>query len=162
MNLYQMIKDNWDDSSEESMWSSVKALSDFVDQQSEEEKAKVLKKVYEAMTGGHFNQHFAEEQISKMMFTDRTGVVKTAPFFTMETIKAIYEQIKDTIKPYNVYDFAVVMNMIKSDNDVLLRKWFPSITEADLQQKIIEASVNWLDDPDYVPMNTKAWSYFNH
>ena len=162
MNLYQTIKDNWDSSSEKSMWATVEVLSEYLEQQDEEEKEEVLKKVYEAMTDGHFNQHFAEEQISKMMFTDLKGEVKTGPFFSMDTIKAIYDQIKDTIKPYNVWDFAVTMNMIKSDNEVLFRKWWTSISEADLQQKIIEASVNWLDDPDYTPMNKKAWSYFNH
>lgn len=30
------------------------------------------------------------------------------------------------------------------------------------KQKVIEMSINWLDDPDYVPMNKKAWNYFNN
>lgn len=162
MRLYQMIKENWDESSEDAMWASVKALSEYLDHQSEEEREEVLRKVYEAMTGGHFNEHFAKEQIAKMVYKDKAGEVKNGPFYDMETIKAIYEQIKDTIKPYNVWDFAVVMNMVKSDNDALFRKWWSSATEADLQQKVIEMSINWLDDPDYVPMNKKAWNYFNN
>lgn len=57
---------------------------------------------------------------------------------------------------YNKWDFVVTMNMIKSDMYPLLKSWFPE--EKDFKDKIIELSINWLNDEDYP--DHKIWNYF--
>lgn len=96
-----------------------------------------------------------------MVYIDITGKTREAPYYTKEQVSNIYEKVKDQIRPYNMWDFAVTLNMIKSDNDNLFRKWFVGISEAELQQKIIDAAINWLDDGDNPYGNEKVWRYFN-
>lgn len=59
-------------------------------------------------------------------------------------------------KDYNKWDFEVTMNMIKSDMYPILKEWFPE--EKDLRDKIIELTINWLNDEDYP--DHKIWNYF--
>ena len=46
--------------------------------------------------------------------------------------------------------------MIKSDYYPLLREWFPDVKN--LNDKIIELTINWLNDEDYP--DHKIWNYF--
>jgi len=48
--------------------------------------------------------------------------------------------------------------MIKSDMINLLKEWFPDATEEELDSKIIDLAVNWLNDEDYG--ESKIWCYF--
>jgi len=48
--------------------------------------------------------------------------------------------------------------MIKSDYYPLLKRWFPE--EKDLDEKIIELTVNWLNDDDNPFGDSKIWCYF--
>ena len=52
----------------------------------------------------------------------------------------------------------VALNMIKSDNWLLLKEWFPD--EKDLQDKIIDMTINWLNDEDNPYGDSKVWGYF--
>lgn len=40
----------------------------------------------------------------------------------------------------------------------LLKEWFPEATEEELDSKIIDLAVNWLNDEDYG--ESKIWCYF--
>lgn len=50
--------------------------------------------------------------------------------------------------------------MIKSDNYPLLKQWFPEADMKELQEKIIDLTINWLNDEDNPYGDTKIWSYF--
>ena len=97
-----------------------------------------------------------------MVFEDDNDVEHRAPYFTMGKAQEIYETVKDEIKPYNQWDFAVVLNMIYSDNYNLLMKWFPEDSEEQLMDKMVDLAVNWLRDDDNPYGHCKAWGYFNH
>jgi len=89
-----------------------------------------------------------------MYYTDTDGR-HYAPYW--EDITPIYNVNKRSLnKDYNKWDFEVTMNMIKSDYFPLLREWFPD--EKDLRDKIIELTINWLNDEDYP--DHKIWNYF--
>ena len=60
--------------------------------------------------------------------------------------------------PYNKWDFEVALNMIKSDNYPLLKEWFPD--EKDLMGRILELTINWLNDEDNPYGDAKVWGYF--
>lgn len=51
--------------------------------------------------------------------------------------------------------------MIKSDNYMKLKKWFPNATKEDILEKIIEETLNWLEDEDNPFGKEKVWRYFN-
>lgn len=51
----------------------------------------------------------------------------------------------------------VALNMIKSDNYLLLKEWFP---ETNVQDKILEMTINWLNDEDNPYGDHKVWGYF--
>lgn len=129
-------------------------VSELENHLSEEECEELSKKIYESTQGQHFDECFAKKQISKMYYTDADGR-HYAPYW--EDISAIYNMNKRRLnKDYNRWDFEVTMNMIKSDMYPLLREWFPD--EKDYRDKIIELSVNWLNDEDYP--DHKIWTYF--
>lgn len=43
----------------------------------------------------------------------------------------------------------------------MLRKWFPSATDKELEQKVVESTVNWLNDDDNPYGTAKVWGYLN-
>lgn len=129
----------------------IKALEDHL---SKEECEDLAKDIYESTQGHHFDECFAKAQISKMFYTDSEGK-HYAPYW--DDITSIYNiHKKRLINDYNKWDFMVTMNMIKSDMYPLLKEWFPD--EKDLKDKIIELSINWLNDEDYP--DCKIWNYF--
>lgn len=65
--------------------------------------------------------------------------------------------MKDEILPYNQWDFAVVLNMIYSDNYNLMKKWFPEDSEEQMMDKMVDLAVNWLRDDDNPYGKCKAW-----
>lgn len=126
---------------------------------SEEQYKQVAKDVYESLNGKHFNEEFAREQVSKMYYTYQ-GQAYYAPYWDEHTIDRIYTQYKRQIpSQYNYWDFYVALNMVKSDNCPLLKKWFPN---EDHQEKIVELTINWLNDTDNPYGESKVWSYFNN
>ena len=124
----------------------------------EEEFESLAKNIYEASQGPHFDEDLAKCQISKMYY-EENGTKRYAPYW--DDISAIYVQAKKKLTiPYNKWDFMVALNMIKSDNYLLLKEWFPEADEKELQDKIIELTVNWLNDEDNPYGDSKVWGYF--
>lgn len=117
---------------------------------------KLSKMVYENTQGKHFNEEFAKEQISKMSYEDGRNKFY-GPFY--DDVSAYYQQNKrKLIFPYNKWDFEVAMNLMKSDMYPLLKEWFPNLSKEDLDEKVIELTVNFLNDEDYG--DSKIWCYF--
>lgn len=123
---------------------------------SKEECESLAKSIYEQSQGTHFDEDFAKWQISKMYY-EEDGIKHYAPYWA--DITPIYVNAKRRINGnYNKWDFMVALNMIKSDNYLLLKEWFPN--EKDLQDKIIDMTVNWLNDEDNPYGDSKVWGYF--
>lgn len=121
---------------------------------SDEECEALSKQIYESVQGQHFDECFAKKQIAKMYYTDSDGR-HYAPYW--EDVTPIYNVHRRRLsKDYNKWDFEVTMNMIKSDYYPLLREWFPE--DKNLQDKIVELTINWLNDDDYP--DHKIWNYF--
>lgn len=161
MTLYDIIKSNSNGKGEGLMWSSVELISKFVDEHMDEsDKDKLMCKVFGLMSGGHYNEEFAEKQISKMYYQDKGGRKHKAPYWSEEEVEDIYEEIKSRIPSYNLYDFIVTMNMKGSDEWYLIHSWFPDITPDQFTKKVAESALNWLMDEDW-PTKSKIWDYFN-
>lgn len=132
-------------------------LKEFVPESEYEDLAK---DIYESSQGKHFDEDFANEQISKMYY-EEGGMKHYAPYWN--DVTPLYAANKRKLtQPYNKWDFEVALNMIKSDNCPLLKVWFPDADEKELQEKIVELTINWLNDDDNPYGDTKIWSYFRH
>ncbi len=162
MTLYDLTKTYGSGKGEEMMWRTVAAVSDAVDEfMPPEHKCALLRKVYGEMSGGHYNEEFAEEDIKKMYYVDRSGVKHSAPYWPASAVREIYETVKNQVRPYNACDFNVTMNMMAADNWPLLEKWFPGMSTEERTAKTAEMAVNWLNDPDSRHIDSKTWNYLN-
>ena len=161
MTLYELTKKYSTGKGEDTMWKTLAVVSkELEDALPAEKKAKLMREVYSIISTGHYNEEFANNDISKMYYIDKNGDQHDAPYWPESAVHSIYEKYKEEIPDYNCWDFAVTMNMIASDNWCMIKKWFPEISEADMNGKITEMVINWLKDPDW-PTTTKIWDYLN-
>lgn len=162
MNLNQLIKENSQGVSQEKLDKIMQHLGDKLESflKTEDDKCSLYKKVYQSLKGGHFNQYFAVKQIEKMYYADSMGK-HYAPYWSVEQVNQLYELHKSQIN-YPFWDFYVTMNMIMSDDYLLLKQWFPELTSEKLTEKVVESTINWLNDEDNPYGTEKAWGYFNN
>ena len=162
MTLTELIKKYGTNKGEDIMWASVDILSETLEKHlSKEEFCTLKKKMHYLMVGGHFDKEFADMQMKKFYYTDANGQKHWAPYWTEEDVKAVYNEVQNTIRDYNFYDFEVALNMIKSDYCPLLQRWFPNESEEDHLRRLIALTINWLDDEDNPFGTEKVWLYFN-
>ena len=141
--------------SEETMDIVSDVMSEYVP---EDVITNLSKMVYENVQGKHFNEEFAKEQISKMYF-EEDGYKHFGPYY--DNVAQLYLKNKRRlVNPYNRWDFEVALNMIKSDNILLLKQWFPEDSKEQLDSKIVEMTINWLNDEDNPYGDSKIWCYF--
>lgn len=120
---------------------------------------KFIKRQHEHLFGCHYNEVFGMWRIEQMFYKDKKGDVHRAPHWTKEQHKAAYDKVKSQIPAsYNCWDFAVALESQHADTICLYRTWWPEATDADLDQKVIEATVNFLNDDDN-PEN-KVWDMY--
>ena len=136
---------------------TMKVLAEALEEHlSKEDYEELSKQIYESTQGKHFDEAFAKKQISKMYY-EENGVRHYAPYW--EGLSTIYSANKRKLEfPYNRWDWEVTMNMIKSDYCPLLKRWFPD--EKDMIDKIIDLTINWLNDEDNPFGESKIWCYF--
>lgn len=162
MTLFELIRKYGKNKGEDVMWQSTQMISDTLEKHlDKDELLKVKKEAYAMMNGGHYNKEFAEEQISKMYYIGTEGARRNAPYWTEEEVSRVYESVRGSIPEYNMYDFMVTLNMIKSDNCQLVKKWFPNEGKEERTQRFIDMAVNWLRDEDNPYGTEKIWGYFN-
>lgn len=118
-----------------------------------------IRRQHERMFGSHYNEAFALWRIEQMHYKDKAGTEHHAPHWTKDQYKTAYEAAKAKLPPtYNCWDFAVTLEMLYSDDICLYRRWWPEATEEELEGKVVEASVNYLNDDD--DMESKIWKRF--
>ena len=161
MTLYDITKKHAEGKGEDMMWKTVRIISNAVESDMDEHaKDKLIRKIYGAMSDGHYTEELAMADIKNMYYTDGKGQMHKAPYWPEEAVEEIYEAHKDEIPDYNEYDFMVTMNMIASDSWCMLTRWFPSYDANEMNEKIAEMAVNWLSDEDW-PTKTKIWDYLS-
>ena len=133
-------------------------LSDVL---TEEQQCKIVKDLYALFVGDHYNEAFADDQVSKMYY-EKDGSKYNGPFLNKDLILNKYREIRNTIPAYNEWDFYVTVQMIYSDNYNIIHEWFSNISEEDFNQKIYQLATNWLNDKDNPFGNSKIWCYFNN
>ena len=162
MNLYDFTKKYSTGKGEGMMWKTVAIISDAVEQSMPDDaKKSLMRKMYGVMSDGHYNEEFAHEDVSKMYYLDEDGNKHFAPYWTESQIKEVYDSYKDELEPYNMWDLYVTMQMLKSDNCPLYKEWFPDASPSEMDEKYVQASIAWLNDPDYRYPSSKIWRYLN-
>lgn len=162
MTLYELTKAYGEGKGENTMWSTLSLVSDAIESSMPTAgKKALLRKVYGVISGGHYNEEFAHEDIAKMYYVDDDGEMRHGPYWTDGDILAIYNEHRDEIPDYNCWDFAVTMNMVKSDNCQLLSEWFPDDDSSMKNERIVQLAINWLDDEDNPFGSSKIWYYLN-
>ena len=145
------------------MWKAVAIASEAIERHMDEaSRKKLTREMYAQMVGCHYNEEFAKEDVEKMYYEDESGNKKYAPYWTYEQVRDVYNSVHDRIpEEYNESDFYVALNMMKSDNCRLLHEWFPNASSEEMDQRIIEKTINYLNDPDNPYGNSKIWHYLN-
>ena len=162
MNLYDFTKKYSTGKGEGVMWKTVAIISDAVEKSMpESERHALMRKMYAAMSGCHYNEEFAKEDVSKMFYVDDDGNERHAPYWTESQVKDVYDSIRDEIPDYNMWDFFVTLQMQRSDTCPLYRKWFPDASPSEMDEKFVQATIAWLNDADYKYPDTKIWHYLN-
>ena len=160
--LYDIIKNNSTGKGESAMWKSVDIMSEFLDDKlSEHDMDELSSKLFGVMSGGHYDETFAHNEVKKMYYIDRNNRKHSAPYWTEGEVHNMYERVRNKISSqYTFYDFYVTFNMIASDNWCLYTSWWPDIKNEELLVKFCESTVNWLSDEDW-PTTSKIWDYFH-
>lgn len=162
MSIYNILKEGLRGEGSDKMWCITKILSDSIEEYiPEKQKESLLTKVYYSTNGGHFNEYFANNAMAKFYYVDNGGMKHYAPYWTEQEVRSIYSTLKSKIPQYNFYDFEVALNMIKSDNYRKLKRWFPGDSEEKLTDKLVEETINYLDDEDNPYGDEKIWKYLN-
>lgn len=122
-----------------------------------------IRDIHEIYEGEHYDKKFAEYEVSMMEHKGTDGTVYKGAKWGLEQTTPIFAKIKSQlIKPYNEFDWFVILNSIWHDNCVMYHKWFPNDTEEQMTQHYIDSAINWLNDEDYGGKTTgKVWSYFD-
>ena len=162
MTLYDITKKYGEGKGDSMMWSTLTIVSDAIENSMTDcEKKRLIRSVYAELSGKHYNEEFAREDVSKMFFVDKNGTKHHAPYWGDEAIEEIYEQNSNMIPEYGFWDFYVVMQMMKADNCPLLQTWFPNSSTDEMDKRIVEMAVNWLRDEDNPYGDHKIWCYLN-
>lgn len=123
---------------------------------------KTLKCFHEHIYGAHFNEYFGKEQVSRMYHTTSNGIVCRGEKFNFPYAQCIY---KDKVKHLNLkitaWDVYVALNAQYHDHINEYLEWFEHNSKESLNDKIIEATINfWFMDED--AGNNKVWNYFKN
>ena len=145
------------------MWETVRIVSDAVEKSmSDKDREALQAKLYGILSGGHYDEDFATEAVSKMYYVDSDGNKRRAPYWTIPQVNEIYESVKGNFpEAYNEWDFYVTFQMVASDMWKLIHDWWPDITQEEFAEKISDATVNWLNDEDDPYGDKKIWCYLH-
>lgn len=160
MTIEEMIHENLATADARQMKKLARTVSDYVEEYGEEKQKSCLKRqIYGIVGGGHYNREYAEEDISNMCYQDVNGIMHHGPFYTEEETAAAFSRHKDDVSDYCLWDFAVVMNMMRSDYDHTLTRLAKD--EEHLDEIVEMLSVEYLQDTDAPHPHDKVWKYIN-
>lgn len=162
MTLYDLTKTYGKGQGEDMMWDSIKVISKYVENSMDPKtRHDLLREIYSMMSGRHYNQEYAIEDTAKMYYTDLNGKRHAAPYWSDEQIREVYDDVKREIPNYNCWDFHVALNKKAAENIMLLSKWFPGITKDELDSKLVEMTLIWLQSGEGADKGTLVWDSLN-
>ena len=161
--LYDITKRLGKGQGEGMMWETLRAVSDAIESKmNDKDRSELNARIFGMLSGGHFDEEHAMESVSRMYYTNRDGVKRYAPYWTIPQVYEVYEKVADRIpKAYNEWDFFVTFQMVASDYWMLLRKWWPTISDEQFAEKVADLAVNWLADKDNPYGDRKIWCYLH-
>lgn len=160
MDFVELIQEYQEGTTPEQMKAITVIIGKFVARHATEEELHCLyRDIYGVVSEGHFDRHFADEAIRKMWYEDDNGDKHYGPFFTEEEVKEVFDLNKDEISDYTIYDLAVTMNMLRSDNNRFLEKYASG--ESGKKEMVSTMAIEYLQDPDAPHPTNKIWCYIN-
>lgn len=162
MTIYEIIKENYQKvkSDDKIMWATVKIVSDALKPMKEtdpEEYWMLIKDVYAEICGWHFNESFAEYQVSTFKYKGIDGRDYTGPHWSKQQTDMVYEKHRSKIpSSYNDWDVYVGLNAFYAD---LCKSKYERHPDTYEQEIIDDAIAFWFCDVD-MP-NGKVFWYFN-
>lgn len=165
MTYYDLIKTYGKGRGETAMWQSTKLVSDALEPMKEtnpEAYWALIKNTYAIMAGPHYNEEFGEWQIAQMSYKDKSGTIHHSPHWTKAQYAAVYDNIRPKLKDdkYTAWDVAVTLEMLYSDYICTLREWFPAETDQELEARVVQLAIAYLNDEDD-KTEGKIWRRFN-
>nr|DAP37228.1 MAG TPA: hypothetical protein [Crassvirales sp.] len=147
----------------ETAWDIISSFDSHFQHKTQEDKDacwEIMCNIHEKIKGPHFDEVYGEWQVEEMYHIDGKGNKITSHMFTPEDAKKIYDKrVRNINSNITVWDVYVALNAQYHDNIVLYEKWFGNISEDEMKEKIIEATiVNWFEDVD--ADDDKVWEYF--
>lgn len=165
MDIKQYIKEHKSELTFDKLFVVSQKLAHVVDDKLDSEcTEKMKRKIHCIISEGHYNEEYALEDV-KHMYYEYNNKKVFASYWPIEEVEEIYSSIKNSnriFSVYNLYDFYVTLNMIKSDNYKLYKSRFKNYTESELDKLFIEDAINWLDDSDNPYGESKIWKYLNN
>ena len=162
MTIYEMTKSLGKGKGEDMMWTTTHIISNAVEESMDKDARHHLKRaIYGALSGGHYNEEYAMEDVASMYYKDARGNKHFAPYWAVPQVQEIYSNIKGEIPSYNEWDWFVTLQMTKADYCPMLEKWYPDITTEQKDAKLVELALNWLKDEDSPYPTGKIWHYLN-
>lgn len=165
MTYYEIVQTYSKGKGEAVMWEATKMVSDIIEPMKTTHPDKyweLIKSTYSLLAGPHFNEDFGSWQIAQMSYKDKNGNIHRAPHWTTAQYAAAYEALRPKIKDdkYTAWDLAVTLEMLYSDYICVLREWFPTETDQELDNRVITMALAYLNDEDDKEEG-KIWRRFN-
>lgn len=160
MTIEEIIQENLAGVDARQMKKLARTVSDYVEEYGDaEQKSCVKRQIYGIVGDGHYNREYAEEDIARMCYQDMNGIMHHGPFYAEDKVKEVFARRRDDVSEYCLWDFAVVMNMIRSDYDHTLTRYAKD--EEQLDEIVEMMSVEYLQDADAPHPHGKIWHYIN-
>lgn len=107
----------------------------------------------------HFTELSARGCIAQMYYYMDDTRKKFGPFLDFEEVKEDFEEVRGDIPDYNLWDFAVTLNLMYSDHADVVKKWTKG--EKKLEERMVGLAVSWLNDEDSSHPTDKIWWYMS-
>lgn len=143
----------------EAMNAFVDAL-DYLETKDKDMYWKTMKCFHEHIKGKHFDEMYAEYQVSNMYHKRKDGIVHKGEVFDINKARQVYEQhVRNINSNITIFDVYVAINAQYHDYHCQLKEWFSNTNEEELNHKIIESAITfWFKDDD--AGEGKVWNYF--
>ena len=152
MDVMELVQKYGKGQGEAKMWASVAVLSEALEPMKETDKENywcILRKMYGVMSDGHYNEEFAQYDVSMIEYTGRNGEKKRGGYWTAEQVEEATRNFRFP-SGVNKWDKYVAFNLMFSD---LCKKM-------DDAQVLEAAYLFYFADEDWPGgSSTKVWDY---
>ena len=105
----------------------------------------------------HFTELSARGCIAQMYYYIDDTRKRFGPFLDFEEVKGDFEKVRMEIPDYNVWDFAVTMNLVYSNHHEVIEKW--TRKKENVVKRVSKLAVSFLNDEDSAHPSDKIFWY---